>query len=41
LGASANDLRYGDTIEATLDDLAAHIEQHLDLDATLKLAAQV
>lgn len=32
---------YGDAVEQTLDALAAHIEQHLDVDAVLAVAADV
>ncbi|MEQ9259387.1 MAG: cobyric acid synthase [Roseovarius sp.] len=40
LGA-ASSLRYGATVEATLDALAAHLEAHLDLDRLLALAEEV
>jgi len=36
--AATATLAYETTIEATLDVLAAHLEQHLDLDALLELA---
>ncbi len=32
LGAAASDLAFESLIEKTLDELAAHLEQHLDLD---------
>ncbi|MGB3337594.1 MAG: cobyric acid synthase [Devosia sp.] len=35
------DLAYEAGIEQTLDDLAAHLEKHLDIDALLALAEQV
>ena len=35
------DLAYEASIEQTLDDLAAHLEKHLDIDALLALAEQV
>jgi adenosylcobyric acid synthase len=38
LGAPAGSLRYGDTVERTLDALAAHLETHLDVDGLLALA---
>ncbi|WP_174800255.1 cobyric acid synthase [Methylosinus sporium] len=37
-GASASDLSYEQSIEATLDGLAEHFERHLDVDALLELA---
>ncbi len=37
LGASS-DLAYDATVERTLDDLAAHLSRHVDLDALLGLA---
>lgn len=37
LGAQS-DLRYGETVEAVLDRLAAHCQRHLDLDAILEIA---
>lgn len=37
LGA-ASDLRHDDSVEATLDALAAHLERHLDIDRLLSLA---
>ena len=41
LGASASPLRFDDLIETTLDDLARHLETHLDLDAILALSEPV
>jgi adenosylcobyric acid synthase len=38
LGGGASDLAYEATVERALDDLAAHLEQHLDLDRLLNLA---
>ncbi len=38
LGASPSDLLFETLIEKTLDDLAAHLEVHLDLDKILELA---
>jgi adenosylcobyric acid synthase len=39
--AASPDLAYEAGIEQTLDDLAAHLEKHLDIDALLALAEQV
>ena len=36
--AAASDLSYEATVERTLDDLAAHLARHIDLDALLALA---
>jgi adenosylcobyric acid synthase len=42
LGNAADpDLAYEAGVEATLDALASHLEQHLDLDALLTLAEPV
>ncbi len=41
LGATTFGLAYDQTIEATLDELAAHLEQHLNLDQILALAGEV
>ena len=41
LGAAASSLRFDDLIERTLDGLAAHLENHLDLDLLLSLAEPV
>ncbi len=38
LGVEASSLAFNSLIEKTLDDLAAHLEQHLDLDQLLDLA---
>jgi adenosylcobyric acid synthase len=38
LGGAGSDLRYEATVERVLDDLAAHLERHLDLDRLLSLA---
>jgi adenosylcobyric acid synthase len=38
LGGSASELDYEAGVEEVLDRLAAHMEQHLDLDALLRLA---
>ena len=38
LGAQASDLNYDAQVDQTLDDLAAHLEQHLDVDGLLGLA---
>jgi adenosylcobyric acid synthase len=37
LGASTSDLAYEDVIETTLDELALHLETHLDVEAILGL----
>ncbi len=38
LGAEASNVSYGDTVEATLDALADHIEAHLDVGGILSTA---
>lgn len=38
LGATASAHQYGATVEAVLNELAAHIETHLDVDGLLQLA---
>jgi adenosylcobyric acid synthase len=38
LGAPPSDLAFDHLIEKTLDDLAAHLETHLNLDKILELA---
>ncbi|MCV6594635.1 MAG: cobyric acid synthase [Silicimonas sp.] len=38
LGAPASESAYGDTVEKTLDALARHMEDHLDLDGLFSLA---
>ncbi|MCB1380499.1 MAG: cobyric acid synthase [Alphaproteobacteria bacterium] len=41
LGAPASRLRFDDLVERTLDDLALHLETHLDVDRILSLAEPV
>ena len=41
LGVQASDLRFEDTIERVLDELAAHLEANLDLDLILSLAKEL
>jgi adenosylcobyric acid synthase len=41
LGVNASNFAFDQTIEQTLDELAAHLETHLDLDQILKLAGAV
>lgn len=41
LGVQASELRFEETVERTLDGLAAHLEAHLDLDMILSLAKEV
>jgi adenosylcobyric acid synthase len=41
LGARSSTLRFDDLIERTLDNLAAHLEAHLDLNRILALAEPV
>lgn len=41
LGASTSDLAYERSIDTTLDQLAAHLERHLDLDRLLALASEI
>ena len=38
LGAASGTLSYAATVEQTLDDLAAHLEAHMDVDRLLALA---
>ncbi|HEX2147541.1 MAG TPA: cobyric acid synthase, partial [Pseudorhizobium sp.] len=38
IGGTASNLDYDADVDAVLDRLAAHVEQHLDLDALLRLA---
>ncbi len=38
LGTKASDLNYEAIIEKTLDELAAHLEKHVDIEALLELA---
>lgn len=39
--AASPDLAYEAGIEQTLDDLAVHLEKHLDIDALLRLAGEI
>ncbi|RVV99901.1 cobyric acid synthase [Mesobaculum littorinae] len=41
LGAPHSGMAWDDTVESALDDLAEHVEAHLDLDAVLALATEV
>jgi adenosylcobyric acid synthase len=41
LGAQASGLAFESLIEKTLDELAAHLEQHLNLDQLLELAGEI
>jgi adenosylcobyric acid synthase len=41
LGVDSSDLAFESLIEKTLDRLAAHLEQHLDLDRILELAGEI
>jgi adenosylcobyric acid synthase len=34
-------MKYGETVEQTLDALAAHLEEHMDLDLLWELAQPV
>ncbi len=38
IGAQASHLHYEESIEETLDALAAHCEKHIDLDALWEIA---
>ena len=38
LGAAPSGTRHAATVEATLDELAAHLEAHLDVDGLFALA---
>jgi adenosylcobyric acid synthase len=38
LGASSSDLAYDAVIETTLDELARHLEKHINIDALMDLA---
>ncbi|WP_172114830.1 cobyric acid synthase [Bradyrhizobium aeschynomenes] len=40
LGAAASGLAYESDVETTLDALAAHLEQHIDVDRVLALATE-
>jgi adenosylcobyric acid synthase len=41
LGTETSDLAYEQSIETTLEELAAHLEAHLDLDQILALAGEI
>ena len=41
LGANLSDLAFEAIIEKTLDELASHLEQHLNLDQMLELAGEI
>ena len=41
LGAQASDLTFDTVVENTLDELAAHLEQYLNLDQLLELAGEI
>ncbi len=41
LGADSSDLAFDSLIEKTLDELAIHLEEHLDLDLMLELAGEI
>ena len=41
LGAKSSGLAFETLIEKTLDELAAHMEQHLNLDQVLELAGEI
>ena len=41
LGASSSGLAFESLIEKTLDELATHLEQHLNLDLMLELAGEI
>ena len=41
LGAETGNVAFAALIDATLDDLARHIERHVDLQRVLALAAPV
>jgi adenosylcobyric acid synthase len=40
LGGERSDLRYDHEVQATLDALAGHLEQHIDIDRLLELAGK-
>ncbi|MBE7220432.1 MAG: cobyric acid synthase CobQ, partial [Caulobacteraceae bacterium] len=40
LGGTTSDLRYEQTVEATLDALADHLARHVDLDQLLAIAGE-
>ena len=41
LGAQTGGLSYNQAVSDTLDDLADHLEKHMDLDGLLQVAEQV
>jgi adenosylcobyric acid synthase len=41
IGATTSDLAFEQLIETTLDNLAAHLEEHLNLDQLLSLAGEI
>ena len=41
LGAESSDLAFESVVEKTLDELAVHLEQHLNLDQMLELAGEI
>ena len=41
LGALSSDLAFESLVEKTLDQLAAHLEQHLNLDQMLAQAGEI
>ena len=41
LGAKTSNLIFEQRVEITLDELAAHLEQHIDLDRLLSLAGEI
>ena len=40
-GGAVSEMNYGATVEQTLDALAAHLEEHMDLDLLWELAERV
>ena len=38
IGGASDGVAYEARVDAVLDDLARHLERHLDIDALLKLA---
>jgi adenosylcobyric acid synthase len=40
LGLAPSDLDYAASVERTLDELADHLERHVDIDAVLALSAR-
>ena len=40
LGAAPSELSYESRIETTLDELAAHLEQHISVDRLLEIACR-